>query len=334
MRNHLAASNYFYFEFSCLFGAIFAAIFICTVQLKAAPSKVALHELEAVLQRNDLYAFVTAIGRMDAEAPFMPSRFYVARGVGGEQRQHELIMSRAFGVALARKLDQFSLSLVKPCSQNERRKQVELTLNIAEWLKKVPRYGAILLLDRCENIACIPLANLIIDLELDEDVIAIYQSRLSSNEERGRRRAEVMIQEPADEKNGGDVIHEGASLAEIESFWRQGERRAVQWCRANAIRVPDDELGRQVMPQGLRIFLDDGNRADLSTVGMWESKRHKGGLVRGGPNAIRGRAEALAVFRKKVGNFPTSPPDWFGTDEKIYSKTQAAFEQAWRPYRL
>ena len=95
--------------------------------------------------------------------------------------------------------------------------------------------------------------------------------------------------------------------------------------------ITRDRWKRELLPEELAFFFDDEHAPDpLTTVSTWESKRHNT-LIFGLRDRQVEDIRIFALYREKVGKFPTQPPKWWKPDGNN-TATEEAFLDAFSPF--
>jgi hypothetical protein len=116
----------------------------------------------------------------------------------------------------------------------------------------------------------------------------------------------------------------------MQIAWGNQWHAMNDWFRARNIGI--DKWKRSDLPEDLAFFLDESTSGPKTTVQSWDMDRHAGIAINGLRDKNIENIDGFAKYRELVGRFPTEPPKWWKPDDRLYTKTKAAFEDAWRPY--
>ena len=263
--------------------------------------------------------------------PLVHSKYYADKIAAREPELRQLEQAkRDFGLKLARTLDEVAAQLQQWSGSQERAKQAAQLVDLADWTKRAKGYGNYLLLSRCESLANVPLVHLTADLNFPIQNISSLRLRFMSEDEDRTFRVSVLNDEaerPFIGTLSGSISDKDG---QIEMVWSKGWHAMAEWFKDHAIAR--DGWRRDLLPDELAFFFDDERRPEpLTTVNTWDLKRHGFIIFSNRDSQVRG-ADMLILFREKVGAFPTQPPKWWKPSDKLYSATEAAFENAWLPF--
>jgi hypothetical protein len=285
-----------------------------------------------------LSSLVACIKAEHVPPPAIHSEWYVRESgrVPADRTDVEL-RKRQCGRRLLELLDRTSEENLATMDTVARERAANLLLDLGDWIAGEPRYGNLFILQRCQDLATVPLAHLATDLSYPESKLDALANRLRTWAELSRLCADALNAEaPAPVFVAG----EGSTFADVqrplERAWDKGVRQIMAWQEASgrlAIGPPSRTL-RAALPAELKFYCDDDLFGESTTRERWDVKFHSGLVLGlGGVNAENLRR--FLLFRKKVGRFPTEPPSWCkpgrGSRE---TPIEAAFEAAWRPFRM
>ena len=294
-------------------------------------------QIEAELKRIEILNRALDTGGLsellatELPCPLIHSQYFAEKIAAREPELRELEQAkRDFGLKLARALDEEATRLQKRADSGERAKQAVQLLNLAAWTKAAQGYGNYVLLSRCESLATVPLAYLTADLDVPLGSVAVLRKRITpSVEERAFRIAVLNSEAPVPfigQLNGRDSEQDD----QMQIAWNTKWQTMAEWFKAKGVTI--SHWRREALPDDLAFFLDDEHAPEpFTTVNLWSLKRHNT-LVFGHRDGQVGCVDRFMLFREKIGTFPTQPPRWWKPDDKIYTATGAAFENAWRPF--
>ncbi|MBM4155920.1 MAG: hypothetical protein FJ221_12975 [Lentisphaerae bacterium] len=302
-----------------------------------AGTKAELDSVEVMrthLGQDGLWNFLDAARSEGWSVPWIHSDYWVGRLPEKPEGRVSLERAkRAFGLALAKALDGEALTLMKPADSAARESQAKRLLDAADWIRTSRGYGNLLLVTRAENLAHIPIGHLVADLNHPTNAINALMKRVNTPDEGLGFRLAVLDEEspvPIYAVRRGTVSEVSDRL---DLAWSRKVKTVAAWCKANGVRFSEAWKHRARMPPECAFFADDEvSTPPYTTVNQWDEKQHKSYCVYGGVTGIRQRVEMLYRFRLHVRAFPTTPPPWFGPQEKIYTATEAAFDKAWEPF--
>jgi hypothetical protein len=348
-----------------LIGVLVSGVFVangCAPESVKQPRNIKV-ELEWIrvftrtLETEGLGAVLTVARTNGWRSPLIHSKYWVDRFV--KQNPNEIKLERAirgFGRDLALALDAEAKRLQTPLSSTDRIQAARLLFDLSDWLKEARGYGNCFLVGRCQDLATVPLAHLIADLNQPLTELQSLAARFLPEDEYREIRVAVLNGEAPKKIIG--TLRDGRldKDSQLWAKWGRGYEAVENWYKEKRIqgRIDDPQV-REQAPDELAIFLDDDDRTvPATTSGLWDKKLHFA-LVMGGPRG--GQIESIQkflLFREKVGRFPTKP---VFTEEQIYfrekeiaeaakrgfritrfeesyqSLLEAGFAQAWEPYR-
>jgi hypothetical protein len=306
------------------------------------------------LEAEGLGAVLTVARTNGWRAPLIHSKYWVDRFV--KQNPNEIKLERAirgFGRDLALALDAEAKRLQTPLSSTDRIQAARLLFDLSDWLKEAKGYGNFFLTTRCQDLALVPVAYVIADLDFPLDEAETLVSRFLPEDEDREFRAAVLDGE-APKKFVG-TLRDGRldKDTQLEQKWGRGYVAVEKWYKEKRIqgRMEDPQV-REQAPDELAFFLDDDYQQPKTTSAYWDKKLHCAlvGVRYGNIWLVRD----FLLFREKVGRFPTKPvfskeqlefrekeiaeaakrDVRIGRFEEGYeSLLEAAFAQEWEPYR-
>ena len=331
-------------------------VYLMASSIAAAQSKdeQSLAKLSRELDAG-LYSFVSRVKVERLPSPQIHSAWYVSelpkQQVGKSDWERQ---KRQFGRRLVETLEQTSKDVLELKDAAGRERAAAMLLDLSEWIAQTPGYGNMLLFNRCQDMATVPLAHLIADLSYPEAKLDAFMARLRTWEDMVGMSADALNSElpvPIFVAGKGSDSAEMQRPVEVSTWhnldevrrpikmtWQTGASQVYTWVKENLPQytMSRGEKVRQALPANLRFYCDDelfGPEAG-TTLRRWEVKFHTGfvaGLGGWNPNHIR----YLLLFRKKVGKFPAEPPAWWKPgDRSLDTPVKAAFEQAWQPFRM
>jgi hypothetical protein len=285
-----------------------------------------IQHLEQILSEGGIAGLIAATSRESISVPVLNSKYYAARIIRKDERQLPLETAKNnFGLHVAKELDRYAIELQKKTPSEERAKQACLLLDLAAWLKGSRSHGNYILIMRCENLVTMPLAYLIYDLNYSMEKIAELRDRITSNaEEREFRRAVLNHDSPKPfigTLNGNDEEQDN----QMQYAWSLQWQEMKDWAKAHGKNGV--QLKRSDIPEDLAFFLDEQPNGFQSTSGAWNFDRHVS-FVYGLREVGLRNLKAFARYRELVGRWPAEPPKWWKPGDS-YTKSEAAFEQAW-----
>jgi hypothetical protein len=293
-----------------------------------------LKGMQATISHDGLPGLLTSVSSNRYPAPRIYSLWYVERIASKEPVRVKLEHSkREFGLQVAKALEQ-EAKRAETLTDNEARRQETLCLlNLGEWIAGGLGYGNEYLSRRCFDIATIPLAYLIADLEYPLEDARQLLEKSPSDESGLTRVATVLNLEAGREIFPKPFGSRDQMFEQLQQVRGKHIREILKWLEEHpeyGSRRPS-EL-QNVLPTELAFFCDDDLAKPPTVVNMWDKKWHEMLLGVGSQNV--GLLRALLLFRDKVGQFPESPPPSYKPSDRFYlSAIDAAFHQAWKPYR-
>ena len=291
-----------------------------------------IETLNQALSKGGIGELLATARARSAPCSLISSKYFVERNARRNPALVKLEQAkRNFALNLAKALDATAAELQRQVPSEKRATQAAELFDLADWLKPLKGYGNYILVSRCENLATVPLAYLTADLSYPMEQITALRNRLSPSVEERAFRVSVLNREatkPFIEALRGS---ESEKDEQMQIAWNRGWHSMSDWFSQRGITR--DRWKRELLPEELAFFFNDEHAPDpLTTVNTWESKRHST-LIFGLRDKQVEHIEILALYREKVGKFPMQPPKWWKPDDKLYTATEAAFEEAWKPYR-
>lgn len=286
-------------------------------------------------EKKGLWKFLDYAHEQNWAMPWIRSDYWVDLLPSEPKERIELESAkRLFGLAIAKSLDDEALQVIKAADVSIREKQAGRLLDAVRWFSGSRGYGNLLLSSRTENLACVPIGYLIADLNCPTNKIDAFMVRLSTPASDLAFRIDVLNEEAPQRININREANVEKGNDELDQIWSRGQLAMMDWCKQEKLPRAKDKLTRRKLPPEFAFFCDDESAYPPYTVThKWDQKQHLSYCVYGSVKNVRNAIETLYLFRQHVGDFPRNPPEWFGPNEKIYTVIQAAFTQAWEPYR-
>ncbi|MBN2560466.1 MAG: hypothetical protein JXQ75_06010, partial [Phycisphaerae bacterium] len=286
---------------------------------------------------SELQALITRAKTDNIPPPQIRSDWYVSEsgqvpaGILALERQ-----KRQFGRKLLDVLDKTSDEILAMNDSPSRERIAITLLDLGDWIVERPGYGNVFIFERCQDMATVPLAHLIADLNYPEGKLDALTARLRVPADIGNLSAEALNSE-----SPGTIFTPGQSgnVSEVQKplaqAWGAGFKRARDALKAGGARrnIPEGKDIRATLPADLQFFCDDEILGYHTTIELWDVKNHHRlalGFL-GWVNADQIRH--FLLFRKKVGTFPPTPPVGWTPVDRFDTPTKAAFDAAWEPYR-
>jgi len=273
--------------------------------------------------------FVVIAKEKQWRAPVMPSLWHVERFSTGEVRQIHLA-SRELGRELVDQLAALPQKLNEHLTTEELVETADRLLYLSEWCGTTEGYGNFLLANRSLDLACIPLARLVTDLNVPTDRYAPLLKKLQPEWLRVEKRRRILNHEA-----GSELFPVSNKQDEdMEVVWGSGvvsrsERKHPGW----KDRRKDDPLfdfveERPAILANLDFFADDRSNAasPLTLINRWNNKHHYTLVVMKSSIHLAQEVSDLAEFRSVVGSFPTN-----AVPGAIRPGVEGAFYAAWTP---
>ena len=275
-------------------------------------------------------------------APRIYSKWYVERLAQRETAAAIEVewAKREFGRTVVERLAETSEQILKMTQSAERESIASVLVDLADWFRSRAGYGDVLLFHRCQDMATVPIAHLVRDLDFPEAKLDALAGRLLFWEDETKLSTDALNTEaPEPVFVPGPLGYSAWGVSPMERAWARGFRQVVKYRQERGEKDLYDQ-GRERcsrLPEDLQFYCDDtmpGASEDAyTTLASWDRKEHRRVLVAlgsHGPNQIRD----FLLFRKKVGRFPTQPPPWWKEGQPIFHTPEsAAFDVAWSPFR-
>lgn len=263
-------------------------------------------------------------------APKINSNYYAEQIAKQEPALIQLEQAkRAFGFKVAQTLDGVAAESHRQTTSDQRAKQATRLLDLADWFKARKGYGNYILVTRCENLAAVPLGYLTADLTFPMEKITTLRKRITLRQEEREFRRTVLNSEAPKPFIAALTGTQSQQDDQMQMAWGNQWHAMADWFKARNVNI--DKWRRIDLPEELAFFLDESPNGPKKTSGSWEFDLHAS-LANGFRDKNIENVDAFAKYRELVGKFPTEPPKWWKADDKLYSKTKAAFENAWLPY--
>ena len=290
-----------------------------------------LRRLDASLNSGGVAELLTTASRESIAAPKINSKYHAERIAKQEPALAPLEQAkRAFGLKVAQALDGVAVESQRQTASDQRIKQATQLLDLADWFKAQKGYGNYLLVTRCENLAAVPIGYLTGDLSFPMEKITAQRKRISANNDEREFRKSVLNGEAPKPFIGVLTGTQSQQDDQMQMAWGNQWHAMADWFNARKIGI--DKWKRSDLPDELAFFLDESPSGSKTTVKSWEMDRHAGIAINGLRDKNIDNIDGFAKYRELVGTFPTEPPKWWKPSDPLYSKTRAAFEDAWRPY--
>ena len=288
-----------------------------------------IQQLNTALAKGGIAAMLDIASRESIAAPKINSKYYAERITKQESALAPLEQAkRAFGLRVAQSLDEVAAELQKPASSERRAEQAKQLLDLAQWLKAEKGYGNYILVIRCENLSAVPLAYLVADLSFPmEKITTLFNRIMPSADERAFRK--VVLNSEAPKPFIGNLVGtESAQDEQMQRCWGRQWGKLREWLVEHKLV---EETNRDALPDELAFFVEEPEAKPFTTTRNWEVNRHST-LVNGLRDKELDNLAIFAKYRELVGWFPTEPPKWWKPGDPVFTKTRAAFEDAWSPY--
>ena len=293
-----------------------------------------VQHLRCALEREGLWGFFARATSEGWSTPWIRSKYWVD-GLPREEAGWIALeeSKRALGKALAEMVDAESLDLVGPESTKTREEHCEQLLRAAGWVRQSRGYGNLLLSTRLDNLAYVQIGYLTADLQYDMARVDALIHGVAPLEEDLALRLAVLEEEVPP----GITVPRGQDVAamndRLEEWWARNVARAFDWCKRREIPIttPRSQSVALGLPRDPGFFIDDELPLGPHTPAtLWDLKQHQAYCVLGANIVIRTSVDSFCLFRRKVGRFPTEPPE---RHQSYHTPIQAAFVEAWDPFR-
>jgi hypothetical protein len=264
-------------------------------------------------------------------APKINSKYFAERIAKQEPSLASLEQAkRAFGLKVARTLDEIAADSRQEKTSDRQIKQATLLLDLADWLKVQRGYGNYLLVIRCENLAAVPLGYLTGDLAFPMEKISTQMKRIMSEQKQREFRRDILNSEAPKPFIGVLTGSQSQQDEQMQIAWGTQWNEMSKWFKARGVGI--SKRKRSDAPDSLAFFLVESPNGPKTTSGSWDMDVHYGIAINGMRDVNIRNIDSFAKYRELVGTFPTEPPKWWKPGDPLYSKNRAAFEHAWRPY--
>ncbi len=301
----------------------------------ADPAKISeemerLRRVEASLSSGGISELLKTASGESIPAPRINSKYYAERIAKQEPLLASLEQAkRALGLKVAQSLDGLAVESQQQTIADQRLKQATRFLDLADWFKTQKGYGNYLLVTRCENLAAVPLGYLTGDLAIPMEKITIQRKRISNNDEERTFRKSVLNSEAPKPFIGELTGTQSQQDEQMQIAWSNQWHAIADWFKARNVSI--SKWKQTDLPDEFAFFFEEDEIKPFTTTRNWEINRHST-LVNGFRDKNIENIDGFAKYRELVGKFPTEPPKWWKPDDRLYTKTKAAFEDAWRPY--
>lgn len=290
-----------------------------------------IHQLDAALTKGGIPEMLDIASDKGIGAPKINSKYYAELIARQEPALAPLEQAkRTFGLNVARRLDEMAAELQRQSTSELRAEQAAQLLDLATWFETEKGYGNYFLVIRCENLAAVPLAYLTADLGFPMEKITALRNRVMPKDEEREFRKTVLNSEAPSPFIGELTGSQSERDEQMQIAWSKGWHAMSDWFQARNINI--NHWKRSDLPESLAFFLDESPKGPKTTVESWNMDRHAG-LVNGFRDVSFQNLEGFMKYRELVGKFPTEPPAWWKPDDKLLSATDAAFMNAWEPFR-
>jgi hypothetical protein len=289
-----------------------------------------IRHLDSSLSSGGIGKLFSTASHESIPAPKINSKYLAERISRREPVLTQLEQAkRAFGFKVTQALDRFATESQRQTTSEQRAKQATQLLDLADWFKAQKGYGNYILVTRCENLAIVPLGYLIADLTFPMEMITTLRKRITLRQDEREFRRTVLNSEAPKPFIVALAGPQSQQDDQMQMAWGNQWHAMADWFNARNVNI--DKWRRIDLPEELAFFLDESPNGPKRASGSWEFDLHAS-LANGFRDKNIENVDAFAKYRELVGKFPTEPPKWWKADDKLYSKTKAAFEDAWLPY--
>ena len=316
------------------------ALFLFFIPLRCAAdsSELArLTDMTLIVEQRGVGDFLAIAKKFGWESPSIHTAFWVSELSKDNPEVIRIEESkRAFGKALSKGIDIFCMDVLTKVSVADRKRQVDVLLSLAEWVKVPHSYGNLLLFTRAENLAATPMGHLVADLNVPLVGLGPFFKRFTTDDIRVEIRRAVMNDEARRQIVGKLFGSVQKRTDALDLAWANGYRSARLWCERRGIKgMTVGEKLRPLIDPELRVFCDDEDNfgdARRTTSEHWDFKEVASTCVFGTQTTTLQLVQALALFREKIGYFPDKAPSWWKEGDRM-SHISAVFLEAWTPFR-
>ncbi len=286
--------------------------------------------MRSTLAESDLSDFLGIAATNGWAAPWIHSVSWVA-WLPKVSRERVLFEQekRDLGRDLLTQVDCEAFRILDPADSKVRKAQIELLFRFSSWIGQSRGYGNFALMMRTENLACIPIGHLAVDLDwVLEDVEALVAQFTPLNE---RLTFQVdVLNEEAPHKFLFPDVNDWENDLDIQ--WQKRLAPACRQFEKQTKKPPPPYNLKEVegMAHVYSFYFDDQrNNEPFSLSEWWNSKRHFRICIRGCTDTIRWKVDKTLLFRKMLGRFPLKPVHSRG---RFDSEIREAFYEAWEPH--
>ncbi len=294
-----------------------------------------VQQMDAVVSRDGITGLLSLVTTNHYRSPRIYSRWYIDRLTNKEPDVVRLEEAKhRFGLAFAKGLEDEAKRVRSLTDDRERERAIGTLLDLEEWITSSTGYGNEFLGWRCFNIATVPLAHLVVDLEYPLVNVRRLLQRFPPREAKFQRISAVLNSEA-----GRTVFQQprgshSEAFRQLDQQWVHGVQALNRWREAHhpEYHIAQMSRWRKFAPDNLAFYADDDLPNASTLVSRWSLKLHHLLLTLDdrNPEFLRD----LLVFREKVGGFPEAPPAWYKPGDPFYrTPTHAAFCEAWKPFR-
>jgi len=273
------------------------------------------------------------------------SKWYVETALTNDQERVKLEMARRnFGKELLVSLKREALGLNGEFTVREHERNAEALLELADWFNKPVGYGNAWLFTRLQDLATIPLAYLIADMDYAEEKLVQMCSKLVLSTVGIARNYQILNMEGPDPKLFSIPKIKVSNITDTDKldkyydslFWSLEQTWLKKRTEITKI-IPRRSTGnlkeddREKCPRKLQFFIDDDyKRRNLprTALALWDIKWHHFLIV-----GLRSRnvtyVRYFLLFRQEIRHFPTEP-NRFNPMFDNGNKVVQAFRQTWR----
>lgn len=306
-----------------------------------------IQEMTSVVRQVTLETFLQAIETHQWKSPHIYSHWYVENFTTEEDRPI-LNDARDFGRTLLERIVDWKTLMMVDVPFDQLRQDIERFATLAEWLWATRGYGNLFLAERCYDIATVGIGRLIVNLDYPLENALTLLNRVNLIWNPPSIRQQILNQEAGIDLFVSFSPDEREIQSALEETWSTG----ILWKDTQAIPDLKAALEGTPVPQEVeqiylgpwirqkfdraspavkahpRFFTDDVFPDVVTTLSMWDKKWHEKLIIGFNAPNILG-LQALTMFRKTVGYFPTTPEY---NDHFYNSPEEAAFAHVWEHY--
>ena len=273
------------------------------------------------------------------------SKWYVETALTNDLERVKLEMARRdFGKELLVSLKREAPGLNGEFSATEHERNAEALLELADWFNKPVGYGNAWMFNRLQDLAAIPLAYMIADMDYPEEKLIEKCSKLVMSEIGVEKNYQILNVEGPDPNlfsipkvKVKNVLDEDERIRyfdklswPLERAWAKKRTRITKIIpRRSTGNLSEDD--RMKCPGELQFFIDDVNKlrnVPATTLDRWDIKWHHSFIV--GLHVRNAEyVQYFLLFRQEIRHFPTEPKRFnpmFDNGNKVVQ----AFRQTWR----